>query len=154
MTRLNPNLAKLHRSYAVDEIARLYGVHRHTVRAWCKAGLPLLDGHRPALIQGQALRAFLQDRRNRAKRPCAPGTLYCCKCRAPRGPAAGSAVFETHATRAGTLRAFCGVCGTRMFRRAQWADLGTIMPQLTVRIVEAPLHIAERTFPFLNCDKK
>jgi hypothetical protein len=154
MTRLNPRLAKLHRSYTVEEVARLYGTHRNTVRAWCKAGLPVLDDHRPALIQGHALRACLQDRRARAKRPCAPGTLYCCKCRAPRAPVAGSGVFEAHTARTGTLRALCGVCGTRMFRRARQADLRTIMPQIAVRIVEAPLHIAERAFPSPNCDER
>jgi hypothetical protein len=154
MTRLNPRLAKLHRSYTVEEVARLFSTHRNTVRNWCRAGLPVLDGHRPALIQGQALRAFLQTRRDRAKRPCIPGTIYCCKCRAPRAPAAGSAVFATHASRAGTLRALCSVCGTRMFRRARGADLGTIMPQIAVRIVEAQPHIVGCACPSPNCDER
>jgi hypothetical protein len=154
MTRPNPRLAKLHRSYTVEEVARLYGTHRNTVRAWCKAGLPLIDGHRPFLIQGEALRTFLQDRRDRAKRPCTPGTLYCCKCRAPCAPADGSAVFVAHAIRAGTLRALCAVCGTRMFRRAREDDLETIMPRIAVRIVEASLHIAECTSLSPNCDER
>lgn len=154
MTRPNPRLAKLHRSYTVEEVARLYGTHRNTVRAWCKAGLPMIDGHRPFLIQGEALRTFLQDRRDRAKRPCTPGTLYCCKCRAPCAPADGSAVFVAHAIRAGTLRALCAVCGTRMFRRAREDDLETIMPKIAVRIVKAPPHIAECTSLSRNCDER
>lgn len=154
MTRLNPKLAKLHRSYTVDEVARLYGTHRNTVRAWCKAGLSVIDDRRPTMIQGQMLRAFLQARRDRAKRPCAPGTLYCCKCRAPRAPVSGSAVFEARAACAGTLRALCEVCGTRMYRRARQLDLGTIMPEITVLIVQAPLHIADCASPSPNCDKR
>ncbi len=151
MARLNPRLAKLHRSYTVDEIARLYGVHRNTVRGWFKAGLAAIDDHRPMMIQGRTLRAFLQGRRDRAKRPCQPGTLYCCKCRAARAPALGSVVFEARATGAGTLRALCDSCGCRMFRRAREAGLADIMPQIPVRIVKAAPHIEERPLPSAIC---
>ena len=36
----NPRLAKIHRSYSVEEIARLFRVHKNTVRAWLRQGLP------------------------------------------------------------------------------------------------------------------
>lgn len=151
MARLNPRLAKLHRSYTVDEVARLYGSHRNTVRGWIKAGLTVIDDHRPTMIQGRALRAFLQGRRDRAKRPCQPGTLYCCKCRAAREPAPGSTVFEARPTGAGTLRAVCVACECRMFRRARQSSLADIMPQILVRIVEAEPHIEERQSPSAIC---
>jgi len=154
VTRLSPRLAKLHRSYTVDEVARLYGTHRNTVRAWCKAGLSVIDARRPKMIQGQVLRAFLQARRDRTKKPCAPGTLYCCKCRTPRAPAHGSVVFESRAAGAGALRASCGFCGTQMFRRARQSDLPTIMPQIVILIVQAPLHIGECASRSPNCDKR
>jgi hypothetical protein len=41
-----------------------------------------------------------------------------------------------------------------MFRRARQADLGTIMPQIAVRIVEAQPHIAECPAPSPNCDER
>lgn len=154
MTRPNPKLAKLHRSYTVDEVARLYGAHRNTVRGWLKAGLSAIDDRRPVMIQGHVLRAFLQDRRERAKRPCAPGTLYCCKCRAPRATVPGSVAFESRADGAGTLSAHCELCGTRMFRRTRQQDLRAIMPQVVVLIVQGPLRIAECASPSLNCDKR
>ena len=151
MARFNPLLAKLHRSYTVDEVARLYGTHRNTVRSWFKAGLPAIDDHRPMMIQGRALRTFLQGRRDKAKRPCQPGTLYCCKCRAARAPWPGTAVFEARTAGAGTLKALCVTCECRMFRRANQSSLGDIMPQIAVRIVEAPLHIEERPLPSVVC---
>lgn len=151
MTRPNPRLAKLHRSYTVDEVARLFGVHRNTVRGWFKAGLQTIDHHRPTMVQGRVLRAFLQGRRDRAKRPCAPGTLYCCKCRVPREPTPGSLVFETRVNGAGSLRGLCATCGCQMFRRARAAALADIMPQIPVRIVEAPPHIEERPPPSAIC---
>lgn len=63
-------------------------------------------------------------------------------------------MFIARDTRAGTLRACCAVCGTRMFRRARATDLKVIMPEIAVRIVEASLHIAECTSPFPNSDER
>lgn len=34
----NPNLAKIHRSYTVEEVASLYVVYKGTVRAWNQGG--------------------------------------------------------------------------------------------------------------------
>jgi hypothetical protein len=151
VTRLNPGLAKMHRSYTVEEVARLFGTHRNTVRNWLRAGLKSIDDHRPVMIQGQVLRAFLQARREGAKRPCLPGTVYCCKCRAPRPPENGSVSFATQTGCTGILRAICEICGTRMFRRARLTDLEAIMPLLQVMIVQAQPHIAECALALPNC---
>ena len=58
--RLNPNLAKMHRNYTVEEVASLFGVHKNSVRAWIKAGLPVCDARRPVLILGLDLRDYRQ----------------------------------------------------------------------------------------------
>jgi excisionase family DNA binding protein len=142
-------LAKLHRAYTVEQAARLFGVHRGTVRAWTRAGLPTVAG-RPVLIEGRELRAFLERRRARAKRPCSPGTLYCCKCRVPRAPMPRSVVFETRENGAGNLRAVCATCGTRMFQRARQDRLAVVMPGIAVLIVKAPERIAECPPPSAN----
>ena len=72
----NPRLAKIHRNYTVEEVARLYGVHRNTVRQWIKRdGLPICDDGRPVLILGGELAAFLTRKRTRNKRLSLSQTL-------------------------------------------------------------------------------
>ena len=83
----NPNLAKIHRSYTVEEVASLYGVFKGTVRTWIKAGLPTLNDKRPMLIHSSDLAAFHQARRTKNKQTCKPGEIYCIRCRAPKVPA-------------------------------------------------------------------
>ena len=41
--RPNPNLAKIHRNYTVEEVADLFSVHKNTVRLWVKNGLATND---------------------------------------------------------------------------------------------------------------
>jgi excisionase family DNA binding protein len=147
-TRINGRLAKLHRSYTTEEAARLLGLHRNTVRGWLRAGqLKPIDTGRPALIQGRTLRAFLETRRDAAKRPCPPGTLYCLKCRQPKAPAMGMADFVVREGGTGNLRAFCEACGSAMHRRTCQGDLDRILPGIEVRFVQAPPRIAESPRP-------
>lgn len=61
--RPNPGLVKIHRSYTVEEVAKLYGVHKNTVRAWIKQGLPICDDRRPTIVLGREIAVFLQARR-------------------------------------------------------------------------------------------
>ena len=89
--RIDPRRNQLPRKSPVETAARLFGVHRNTVRSWQKAGLAAIDTVKPALIRGVTLRTFLESRRKAARRPCPPGTLYCFKCRAARAPALGMA---------------------------------------------------------------
>ena len=67
MGKRHPNhrLVKIHRNYTVDDVSRLLGVHKNTVRAWIKAGLPVMDEKRPLLILGYVLRDFLKSRRTK-----------------------------------------------------------------------------------------
>src|SRR5271166_6256497 len=96
MGKRHPNhrLVKIHRSYTVEETAKLFGAHKNTVRAWVKAGLPTCDEKRPMLILGHDLSAFLQARRALHKQTCRPGEIYCVRCRAPKLPAGGMADYQ------------------------------------------------------------
>lgn len=113
----NPRLIKIHRSYSVDEAARTLKVHKNTVRRWLKQGLPKIEGKGLTLICGPILRAFLEAKRQRAKRPCPAGFIYCLRCREPRRPEGREVHLTCTSQTVGNLTGRCSVCGTRMNRR-------------------------------------
>lgn len=140
----NPRRAKIHRSYTVEEIARLYGIHRNTVRQWIKRGLPLCDDRRPALILGAELAAFLVRQRGRNKRPCKPGEVYCVRCRVPQKPAAGMADYEPLTATGGNLVGLCPQCNGTIYRRVSLTRLAEAAGNLDVQIMPARERIDER----------
>ncbi len=148
----NPRLAKIHRNYTVEEIATLFGVHRNTVRAWVKRGLPTSDDRRPMLILGRDLVAFLQARRTKNKRPCPPGEIYCVRCRAPKAPAGAMADYEVLTETQGNLIAICPDCETIIYRRVSMAKLAQIRGKLEITFPQALRHISESTPPSVNSD--
>lgn len=152
--RINPQKAKLHRAYSVEEAARALGVHKNSVRGWIKNGLPVVDGGRPVLILGHELKDYLERKRKARKRPCPPGTIYCFKCREPRRPALSMVEYVSGNGATGNLTALCETCDTMLFRRARHSDLATIMPGIDVQIREAGARLLERPSPSLNCDSR
>lgn len=150
--RIDPRLAKLHRTYTVEEVARLFGTHRNTVRAWLKGGLRSIDGGRPALVLGDELRRFLDDRRASRKRPTPPGMIHCLRCREPRRPAAGMADFVPRTISTGDLMGICPVCDLMLYRRVGFAALTATKGDLDVTIKEEDLRLMQRKEPSLNHD--
>jgi excisionase family DNA binding protein len=112
--RLNPQRVKIHRNYTVEEVARLFGVHKNTVRSWLKAGLPGIDDRRPILVLGRQVVAFLHARRQRRRRRCRAGEFYCFRCRAPRRPASGLVDYLPLTAHVSNLTATCADCGARI----------------------------------------
>ena len=145
MARRHPNyrLVKIHRSYTVAEVAMLLGVHRNTVRAWIKQGLPTCDRKHPLLIPGADLRVFLRARRAKNKRPCQPGQIYCVRCRVPQNPAGEMADYEPLTALLGNLVGICPTCGSMIYRRVNLAKLEAARGELEVTVTEALRHIDE-----------
>ena len=148
----NPRLAKIHRSYTVDEVAKLFDVHRNTVREWVKRGLPTNDGKRPMLILGRELVAFLTVRRAKNKRPCLPGEIYCVRCRAPQAPAGEMVDYVPLTATLGNLVAICSACETMMYRRVSLARLEQVRGILDITMPQALEHIGESAQPTVNSD--
>jgi excisionase family DNA binding protein len=148
----NYRLVKIHRSYTVEEIAQLLSVHKNTVRNWFKQGLPTIDLGRPALVLGSTLSRFLQERRQRGKTRCAPGEIYCVKCRVPVQPAGDMADYLPVTATLGTLRGTCPACETQIYRRVSGARLEEIRGRLDITIPQGQLHIRDSRSLFVNCD--
>jgi hypothetical protein len=152
--RPNPKLVKIHRSYTVEEVARLFGTHKNTVRAWVKAGLPTCDNKRPTVILGRDLAAFLQMRRTKNKRPCLPGEIYCVRCRVPRRPAGDMAECQPITANLGNLVGICPVCEAMIYRRASVAKLPEIRGNLDITFSEAERQVSESLPPIANSDSR
>ena len=150
--RPNHRLVKIHRSYTVEEVARLFGTHRNTVRAWVKAGLPTCDSKRPILILGRELAAYLQARRTKNKRPCKPGEIYCVRCRAPKRPAGDMAEYQAVTTGLGNLIGICPDCEAIIYRRASRTKLPEIQGNLDISFSEAERRVSDIEHPTVNSD--
>ncbi len=148
----NPRRAKIHRSYTVEEVALLYGIHRNTVRAWLKQGLPVCDDKRPLLILGIDLADFLARKRRKNKQPCQPGEIYCVRCRSPQFPSLGMADYQPLTATSGNLVGMCPRCEGLIYRRVSLAGLPVARGNLEVAVTQAQDHIDEGLFPSVNSD--
>jgi predicted transcriptional regulator len=148
----NPRLVKLHRNYSVEEIARLFGLHKNTVRHWLKQGLATIDDRRPRLILGSSLSRFLQERRLKGKQPCGPGRIYCVACRAPKVPAGQMAECIPTGPRTGNLRGICPHCDRLIYRRVNLAKIDAVRGELEITFTPPLSRIGESAVPSVNCD--
>lgn len=150
----NPKRVKIHRNYTVEEAAALLWVHKNTVRQWVKEGLPICDNHRPMLILGHDLAAFLSFRRKRNKQKCKPEELYCLKCRAPRMPAESMADYTPQTDLVGNLSAICPDCHSIMNKRVSRSKLEELVRKTDITFPQGVRRIGESPRPSLNCDFK
>ncbi len=149
---LNPNLAKIHRSYTVGEVADLFKVHKNTVRNWLKRGLAVCDDRQPILILGSALREFVRAKKSRNKQKCRPWEFYCMRCRKPQNPAGEMAEYKAQSTTRGRLIALCPVCLSVMNKYASLTSLETIKEKLEIPLPMTQKQLNESNQPLLNCD--
>jgi Helix-turn-helix domain len=147
-----PRLAKIHRSYSVEDLSRLFKIHKNTVRNWLRQGLTPIDGQRPILIRGVEVRRFLADRRARSRQTCGPGRIYCLPCRAPKVPAGNVADCITLSATTGTLSGICPDCDRMIYRRVNPQKLDAVRGGLDVTVTQARPRIEETVMPNVNCD--
>ena len=136
----------------MEEIARLFGIHKNTVRSWLKQGLAAIDDRRPILILGQELSRFLRERRQKAKKTCGPGRIYCIACRAPKVPAAKMAECIPTGPLAGNLCGICPDCDRLIYRRVNLAKIDAIRDDLEITFTQPRPSIRESPAPSVNCD--
>lgn len=152
--RPNPNLAKIHRNYTVEEVANLFSVHKNTVRLWVKDGLATNDNKKPMLILGSNLKQYLQSKRKTNKRKCLPFEIYCVRCRLPQVPAENMVDYEPTNDSMGRLIGLCPSCNGIINKYFNFAKLEQIKGKLDITIPKALKHINESSKPLLNSDFK
>lgn len=153
MARLqNPNRAKIHRNYTVEEVAMLYSVHKNTVRLWIKDGLPTIDQRRPILVAGSDLRSYWQNKRTSRKRKCQPFEMYCVRCRIPQRPAENMADYEPLNAHKGRLIGLCPDCDGIINKFVKSDRLGEVRGYLDITHTKQLKHISESDTPLVNSD--
>jgi excisionase family DNA binding protein len=148
----NPRRVKIHRSYTVEEVARLLEVHKNTVRQWIKRGLPTLEDRRPKLILGPDLAAFLKAKRTKNKKKCKPGEMYCLRCRVPKHPALNMAEYQPKTETLGNLFGICPDCGAGMNRNVNPAKLDQIRGKLEITFPQGIRRIVDCEQPPVSSD--
>jgi hypothetical protein len=136
----------------VEEVSRLFAVHKNTVRTWLRQGLKPLDDQRPTLVQGAELCRFLTDRRARTKQACGPGRIYCLPCRAPKVPAGRMADCIKAGDTTGSLQGICPDCNRMIYRRVNPQKLTSVQGDLEVTVRQARPRLRDMTKPNVNCD--
>jgi hypothetical protein len=134
----------------VEESARLFSIHRNTVRAWLKASLQAIDGSRPTLILGSELRRFHNQRRAKSRCLTPAGMIYCLRCREPRQPAGNIVDYLPRTTRNGDIQCICSVCDAMLYRRVNLGIGGGSRWNGSIR--EADPRKSQREEPSLNHD--
>lgn len=149
---MNPNKAKIHRSYTVEEIAELFSVHKNTVRAWLKSGLPICDDRKPMLILGAELRVFLQVKKSKRKQRCHPWEMYCVRCRKPQTPFGGMADYVIANDGRGRLIALCPECEGGLNKYINLSAIEALSVKLEIVLPRALNHLNKMDKPLLNSD--
>jgi hypothetical protein len=81
----NVRLLKAKRSYTMNEISEVFGIHVRTVQSWRKSGMSPIDpDDRPFLFLGKDIGQFLVNRRNSSKIKLKENEFYCPRCRFAR----------------------------------------------------------------------
>lgn len=147
--RTSYRLVKTHRSYTVDETARLLGVCKGTVRRWMKHDLVAMQEKKPALIRGIDLKHYLQSQ-SKPKQKCELDECRCFKCKSNQKLAFGEAeiIFDNSATP--NLCGLCISCSTVMHKRISKAQITALQAILQITFIQADEPIRNRAKPRLN----
>jgi hypothetical protein len=138
-------------SYDSAEIAKLFGIHRNTVRHWLKDGLLAIDDRRPILVLGTVLKAFVTERQQARRQKCQPGEFFCFRCRAPRKPWGNMADLSIRTEKIAKLTALCRVCETAMYKAIRRADVPKIAKLISLQAL-APERLSDCPDTIANSD--
>ncbi len=154
MANYNQNLVKINRSYTFEELAAVFAVHKNTVSAWVKNGLPCLKERRPFLILGGDARLYLREQRERKKQKCKPDEMYCMRCKKPTKPAENFVAYLPLSASKGRLTGFCGRCECVVNKFVSYDSLAGYSALFDLSKPKGLEHINDSENPLLNSDFK
>jgi len=152
MANYNPNLVKINRSYSFEELAEVFSVHKNTVAAWVRNGLPCLKERRPFLILGADARLYLQEQRASKKQQCRASELFCMRCKAPARPAENFVEYLPLSATKGRLTGFCERCECVMNKFVSYDGLESYSVIFDLSKPKELEHINDSANPLLNSD--
>jgi hypothetical protein len=120
--RHNFRSVKANQTYTAPELARAAKVHLLTVRRWKKLGLKPIDGRRPHLFLGQAVRDFWAAREI-PRFKLRPGELLCVACRGAHLPRDHTISIEPYSANSINFVGTCPARGNRMYRGVRIAEI-------------------------------
>ncbi len=150
LANYNPNLAKVNRNYTFEELAAVFGVHKNTVAAWVKNGLPCLREMRPFLILGADARIYLKAQRVGKKQTCKPNELFCMRCKAPTQPAESFVEYTPITATKGRLSGFCVHCECVVNKFVSYTNLERYAVIFDLSMPKGLEHINDSDNPLLN----
>lgn len=148
--RPNWRRVKQHHSYTVDEVSRLLGVAKITVRRWLKNGLLAMTGQKPLLILGGDLIDFLRAQRKSTTHKCRLDQCFCFRCRVPREAAFEEMELIHLTSTSGNVRALCGTCTQVMHKRVRLGRLDELRSLVTLTVPQGAEHISDIEKPCLT----
>ncbi|MBV1870195.1 MAG: helix-turn-helix domain-containing protein [Gammaproteobacteria bacterium] len=152
MANYNPNRVKINRNYTFEELAAVFDVHKNTVSAWVKNGLPCLKERRPFLIMGEDAKLYLQGQRAGKKQKCKPNELFCMRCKAPSRPAENFVEYVPLSTTKGRLTGFCERCECVVNKFVRYDSLGRYSVLFDLSKPKALEGVDDSDNPLLNSD--
>lgn len=142
---------KAHRVYDVWEVAQALGCHKQTVIRWIKAkNLPAETSHKPWLIEGKDLKAFLGARQTKITTKLALHHCYCLGCKSPREPDGKMADYMQQTPDTGRLTGLCPECGSLMHKVVRRTDLEAIRAKIEVAVQKVSPRLVSPADPRSN----
>ena len=114
------HLIKKDKTYTSKELAATLRVHVRTIQKWHGKGMPALPNTFPLLFKGEAVKAYLLQKRKKQKQPLQADEFLCMHCHAPRRSVRGC-VQIVSGCQMGKFQQYritgkCETCGTKISR--------------------------------------
>lgn len=140
-------------SYSIREVADLFDLHKNSVLNWIKDGLPIIDKHKPYLIQGSELADYLNKKQTQRKHQCNTDEFFCFKCRLPRKAHENKVGIEIKSQNRLMINGLCANCNGPIHRAGAVRKLTEYQKNFLVCTIQER-HIPERAGPIVNSDIK